>query len=165
MRTARPELDALVTWTLATFHTSAFLLVALLFLYSQGVLHQVLQGLSTAVGLALFAALWGLTYATTDQALSGLEDDDAFIGRGLRWGGVNGVLFLWVLVLVQGTALVLAGLRDPLGALLFGLIFLAIGSIVAFGVGALVGLIFANVDLALLALARAMVRRAAQQEM
>ena len=96
-----PRVNGLVAWVLGTFHTTVFALALLLLLYPRGGFGATLQGLSTLSGLAIFVALWATTVFTTRRALSGLDwlDDDAaqmaiFFRRALRWGGVNGMLFL-----------------------------------------------------------------------
>jgi len=58
----------LVTWSLATFHATAFVLAIVLFVYSRDALGAGLSGLNTFVGLGLFVALWGTTYVTTSRA-------------------------------------------------------------------------------------------------
>jgi len=63
----------LVTWSLATFHASTFVLAIVLFAYSRGGLGGALSGLNTFVGLGLFVALWVTTYFTTARALAGLD--------------------------------------------------------------------------------------------
>ena len=63
----------LVTWSLATFHATAFVLAIVLFAYSRDALGAGLSGLNTFVGLGLFMALWATTYLTTSQALKGLD--------------------------------------------------------------------------------------------
>src|SRR5713101_1068419 len=51
----------LVTWSLATFHATAFVLAIVLFAYSRDALGTGLSGLNTFVGLGLFVALWATT--------------------------------------------------------------------------------------------------------
>src|SRR5207302_11331737 len=63
----------LVTWSLATFHATTFVLAIVLFAYSGGGLGGALSGLNTFVGLGLFVALWATTYFTTSKALAGLD--------------------------------------------------------------------------------------------
>ena len=168
--------ERLVVWAFATFHASAFALVILLVVYRGGGLGQALQGLNTAVGLGLFLALWSTTYVATRQALRGLGigrplpvDANALTARAVRWGAVNGVMFLAVLALVipGGFALthlgdVLAALRGPTAvqSTLFVLGGLVVASAVALVVGALIGLLFSGVDLFLLGIAARLIPRA-----
>jgi len=158
MRTHRADLDGLLAFALATFHASLFLLAFLLFLYWQDVLRHVLPGLNTLLGLVLFMVLWACTWYTTRRALRDLEADDALLGRAARWGGVNGVLFLLTLAAGQLVATVVLAPQALPGALLFSAFLAVVGSIVAFGIGGVVGLVLASIDLALLAVARRLAR-------
>src|SRR6267143_1545541 len=96
----------LVSWSLATFHATFFVLAIVLFVYSRDVLGAGLSGLNTFVGLGLFVALWVTTYVTTSRALRGLDligsarDRSGYARRALRWGAANGVAFLAVLGVV-----------------------------------------------------------------
>src|SRR2546429_1486726 len=93
----------LLTWSLATFHTTVFVLVIVLFAYSGGGLGGALGGLNTFAGLGLFVALWATTYVTTSRALKGLDligsarDRGGYGRRAFRWGAANGMSFLAVL--------------------------------------------------------------------
>lgn len=153
----------LVVWALATFHATLFVLLPLYFLYRAGVLAHVLAGLNTAVGLALFLALWLTTYYVTRRAFKGLRwhsagvtvDGAVLYGRALRWGGLNGVLFLAILAL----GLLLATLvgTPGLGALSFFVFVGPIALVVAFAVGAGSGVVLGLIDLWMLAAARRIV--------
>ena len=96
----------LVTWSLATFHATTFVLAIVLFAYSGGGLGGALSGLNTFVGLGLFVALWATTYFTTSKALAGLDligsvrDREGYVRRTLRWGSRNGMAFLAILGIV-----------------------------------------------------------------
>jgi hypothetical protein len=155
-RLAGPR-GGLVEWSLATFHASAFVLVIVLFLYSRDALGPALGGLNTLLGLALFLALWGTTYLTTCRALEGLDllsegNRRLFARRAFRWGAANGMAFLALLGVVLVASAVFV---SPSGLLpvLFVAPFALISSAV---VGAVVGTVFSAIDLALLALARAL---------
>lgn len=154
MKTTNADLDALVVWALATFHASLFMLVALLFLYWQDVLRNILPSLNTAVGLGLFIVLWGTTWWTTRIALAGVTQDGDLIPRALRWGGVNGLLFLSVLVTGVGVSAALGQPAQLFGALFGVFFFLMIGSLFAFVIGAVVGTVLGVIDLSLLRIAR-----------
>ena len=86
----------LLTWSLATFHTTVFVLVIVLFAYSGGGLEGALGGLNTFAGLGLFVALWATTYVTTARALRGLDligsarDRGGYGRRAFLWGAANG---------------------------------------------------------------------------
>ena len=151
----------LVTWSLATFHATAFVLAIVLFAYSRDALGAGLSGLNTFVGLGLFVALWGTTYVTTSRALKGLDlltsarDRSGYPRRALRWGAVNGMAFLAVLGFVAVVTAVLNTRPDQVGpGILFPALFIApIALIVSAAVGGAVGALFGIIDLALFAIA------------
>jgi hypothetical protein len=147
----------LVEWSLATFHASAFVLAIVFFLYSRDALGSALGGLNTLLGLALFMALWATTYLTTCRALAGIDllregDRVLFARRAFRWGAANGMAFLGILGLVLVGAAVFVSPSILLTALFVGPFALVISAVV----GAVVGAIFSAIDLALLALGRAL---------
>src|SRR5438093_8586197 len=101
----------LVTWSLATFHATVFVLAIVLFAYSRDGLGAALGGLNTFVGLGLFVALWVTTYMTTSRALEGLDligsrDRSGYARRAFRWGAANGMSFLAILGVVAVVAAV-----------------------------------------------------------
>lgn len=162
-----PRINGLVEWMLGTFHTSVVGLALLLLLYPRGGFGATLQGLSTLTGLAIFVALWATTIFTTRRALSGLnwlEDDPAqmaiFFRRALRWGGVNGVLFLAALgvILLLNTVLTARGSITSPAVTVFAFIG-AIGIVVSYAIGAVVGVTLGVLDIAALRVARAVTRR------
>jgi hypothetical protein len=151
----------LVTWSLATFHATAFVLAIVLFAYSRNALGAGLSGLNTFVGLGLFVALWATTYATTSRALTGLDlissarDRAAYPRRTLRWGAANGMSFLAILGIV---ALIAAIANTRSGQVTSGIfvpfLFIApIALVVSAAVGGAVGALFGIIDLALFAVA------------
>jgi hypothetical protein len=157
-----PSVNGLLAWVLGTFHTTVFGLALLLLLYPRGSFGATLQGLSTLSGLAIFVALWATTLFTTRRALAGLNwlDDDpaqtaAFFRRAFRWGGVNGMLFLAAL----GAILLVSALVTAPGSIMPALIFFvfigAIGLLVSYAVGAIVGVTLGALDIAALRVARA----------
>ena len=151
----------LVTWSLATFHATAFVLAIVLFAYSRDALGAGLSGLNSFVGLGLFVALWGTTYVTTSRALKGLDlltsarDRGGYPRRALRWGAVNGMAFLGILGFVAVVSAVLNTRPDQVGpGILFPALFIApIALIVSAAVGGAVGALFGIIDLALFAIA------------
>ena len=151
----------LLTWSLATFHATVFVLVIVLFGYSGGGLGGALGGLNTFVGLGLFVALWATTYLTTSRALRGLDligsgrDRGRYPRRALRWGAANGMSFLAILGVVAIVAAI-ANTRpgQVTSGILFPALFIApIGLIVSAAVGGAVGALFGIIDLGLFALA------------
>jgi hypothetical protein len=158
-----PRVNGLVGWVLGTFHTSVFGLALLLLLYPRGGFGATLQGLSTVSGLVIFLALWATTLFTTRRALAGLSwlaDDPAqmaiFFRRALRWGGVNGLLFLAALggILLLNAVLTARGsfASPPLAAFAF---IGAIGVVVSYVIGAVIGVTLGALDIAALRIARA----------
>jgi hypothetical protein len=151
----------LVTWTLATFHATVFVLAIVLFAYSRNALGAGLSGLNTFVGLGLFMALWATTYLTTSRAVEGLDlitsarDRGIYPRRTLRWGAANGMSFLVVLgVVAVATAIGNTRPGQVASGILLPALFIApIALVVSAVVGGLVGVIFGVIDLALFALA------------
>jgi hypothetical protein len=150
----------LVTWSLATFHATVFVLAIVLFVYSRDALGAGLSGLNTFVGLGLFVALWATTYVTTSRALEGLDligsarDRSGYARRAFRWGAANGMAFLAVLGIVA--VLVAVSNTRPgqvASGILFPALFIApIAFVVSAAVGGIVGAIFGIIDLGLFAL-------------
>src|SRR5438309_8115118 len=151
----------LLTWSLATFHATTFVLAIVLFAYSRGGLGVALGGLNTFVGLGLFVALWATTYLTTARALRGLDlvrsarDREAYARRTVRWGARNGMAFLAVLGVVALSAAIANTRPDQIGlGILFPALLIApIALVVSAAVGGAVGVIFGIIDLGLFALA------------
>jgi hypothetical protein len=151
----------LVTWSLATFHATTFVVGIVLFAYSRGGLGGALGGLNTFVGLGLFVALWATTYLTTSRALHGLDpvrsarDREAYARRTLRWGARNGMAFLAILGVVALFVAVANTRPDQVGlGILFPALLIApVALVVSAAVGGAVGVIFGFIDLALFAVA------------
>jgi len=151
----------LVTWSLATFHATVFVLAIVLFVYSRDALGAGLSGLNTFVGLGLFVALWVTTYVTTSRTLEGLDligsarDRSGYARRAFRWGAANGMAFLAVLGIVA-VFVAISNTRpgQVASGILFPALFIApIAFVVSAAVGGIVGAIFGIVDLGLFALA------------
>jgi len=150
-----------LTWSLATFHATVFVLAIVLFVYSRDALGAGLSGLNTFVGLGLFVALWATTYVTTSRALQGLDligsarDRSGYARRAFRWGAANGMAFLAILGLVA--VLVAISNTRPAqvasGILLPALFIAPIALVVSAAVGGAVGALFGIIDLGLFALA------------
>jgi hypothetical protein len=151
----------LLTWSLATFHTTIFVLVIVLLGYSGGGLGGALSGLNTLAGLGLFVALWATTYVTTSRALKGLDligsarDRGGYARRAFRWGAANGMSFLAIL---GGVAIVVAISNTRPGqvgsGILLPALFIApIALVVSAAFGGAVGVIFGVIDLGLFAVA------------
>jgi hypothetical protein len=102
----------LLAIALGTFHAVSLTLALVLLLYLTLDLGEALDGLCTAAGLAIFAALWATSVYCTHRGMRDAQlrpDEPASAGRVLRngenWGAWNGVLFFWCL-LAAGMVLV-----------------------------------------------------------
>ncbi|WP_162224216.1 hypothetical protein [Halorussus salinus] len=152
---ARVADDPLVVWALASFHTAALTALLVGALYLSGALGDLLGGLDTLVGLGLYLGLWATTWWTTRRAFAaigaagrdGPVSRSVLVGTGGKWAGVDGVLFLWLLVGVVVASSVSVGSATVEGAL-YLLAFVGVATLLAFAVGAVVGLLFAALDLA-----------------
>lgn len=146
--------DPLVVGALATFHAAALVAALVGGLYLAGPpLGELLDGLRTSVGLGLYLALWATTWWTNRRWLDAVADPDGsawrVVGIGGKWGGVNGALFFWVLF---GVAVVpFVGLELD-AALAFATVF-GVGTLLALGAGAIVGVAAAALDVALFGVA------------
>ncbi len=151
---------SMTSWILGTFHTAVVGLTLLFLAYPGGSLGTTLGSLNTITGLALFVALWAITVFSTSRAIKGFDlASGATAGyhrRAIRWGALNGMLFLWSLAgLLALQQLITAPGTLPVQSLLLGAGFVAgVGSLFALTIGAVVGLALASIDLAGLALAR-----------
>jgi hypothetical protein len=151
----------LVTWSLATFHATVFVLAIVLFAYSRGAVGPALAGLNTFAGLGLFVALWATTYFTTARALKGVDligparDSTRYGRRAFRWGAANGMAFVAVLGIVALGAAFANTRPGQLGTgiLLPALFITPIALVVSAAVGGAVGVLFGLIDLGLIALA------------
>jgi hypothetical protein len=150
-------------WVLGTFHTAAVGLALLFLAYPGGGLGVTLAGLNTITGLAIFIALWAITVFATSRAIRPIGDVDLIAGatagyhrRALRWGALNGALFLWSFAaMLAAQQLIAAPGTLSWQSLLLGAGFVGgLGSLFALVIGAVVGLVLASIDLAGLALAR-----------
>ena len=161
----------LTEWSLTTFHVCLFFASVVFLLYLNGSLRNLLASLNTLLGSALFVAFWITTWFCTSRALRGIpwsaienppRQPNRVIGLlafGGMWGGIDGLLFLLALsvtaLLVSIFALFQPGQPSALPLSPILLIFVvAIGSIVAFAVGAIFGVLFGIVDGLLLYLTR-----------
>jgi len=161
---ARVADDPLVVWALASFHTATLTALLVGGVYLSGALGDLLGGLDTLVGLGLYLGLWATTWWTTRRAFAaigaagreGPVSRSVLLGTGGKWAGVDGVLFLWLLVGVATASSLSVGSVTVEGALYF-LAFVGVASLLAFVVGAVVGLLFAALDLAAFRIAGAVV--------
>ena len=155
----------LAAFALGTFHAVLVTLTLAASLYLSTDPGELLDGLNTALGLAIFAVLWATSVYCTRRAMrsAGLDPAtgakaSAVLGQGVAWGAWNGVLFAWCLL--AGGFLVLIALAVPegvertMGVVSFGVIAFGFGTIFAAIVGAAIGFMLAALDLTLLAAAQ-----------
>lgn len=153
--TDRDEPDRLVAWSLGAFHAATLVAVLVALGHTAGVLGGLLADLNTVVGLALYVLLWLLSWRATRAVLSRVTPatiETGATGEAIAWGAVGGA-GTGVAVLV-GIALVVVVpvIRRGGDVLSFGFILL-VGGIVAAIIGAVVGGLFAVLDIAFFRLA------------
>lgn len=157
--------DPLLGWCLAAYHTALFTLVPVVGLHWTGALGDLLGGLSTTVGLALYLLLWATTWWTNRRLLATTPFERSawreILTGGAKWGGVTGSCFLLELVVVAVAQVAVdGGFGVPdVASVLPLLLFLALGVAIAFVVGAVVGVVQAALDLVALGVADAVTTR------
>lgn len=150
-RSTRPV--SLVTWTLATFDTVLFVLFGVLSAHASGSLADLLAGLNTLVGVAVFCYLWALFVLAVRWVHSRVTLDSAGVStlalHGTAAGSVAGVAFLLGLFVVA----LVPTLQSGGVRLQAVLLVLLIGAGVAAVVGGVVGLLASLLDIAVYGLA------------
>jgi hypothetical protein len=148
--------ERFVTFAFGTFHTVIFIVTAVLVLHLSGALVGLLTGLNTLTGLALFAALWATTTWSTGRAIRGVGGPvlatrtpiGAVVTRAARSGALNGVLFLAAAAVILALSTLLAGQGDSIGVFIFGGFFVVlVGTLAGATIGAILGVLFAAIDL------------------
>jgi len=151
LATTRPV--SLVTWTLATFDTALFVLLGVLAAHTSGSLADLLAGLNTLVGVAVFCYLWALFVLAVRWVNSRVALDSAGVStlalHGTAAGCVTGVAFLLGLFAVALVPTLQSG-----GVRLQAVVLVVlIGAGVAAVVGGVVGLVASLLDIAVYGLA------------
>ncbi|MDQ2745465.1 MAG: hypothetical protein M3Z66_24670 [Chloroflexota bacterium] len=151
--------NRLFRWSLATFHAGLLVLLLVIVLYSFSDLAGALKNVGTIPGLAIYLALWTSTWWTTGKAARDVTPDGSLrvnelVRRGMIWGGVNGAIFVLVLLAYLDGLGLSRGQPNAIEVVPFLLIEAAISTIPAFIIGAIVGLLFALLDLGLLGIAQ-----------
>lgn len=148
---ARPI--SLVTWTLATFDTALFALLGVLAAHASGSLADLLAGLNTLVGVAVFCYLWALFVLAVRWVHGRTSLDSAEIStlvlHGVAAGSVAGVAFLLGLFAVA----LVPTLQSGGVRLQAVLLVLLIGAGVAAVIGGIVGLLASLLDIVMYGLA------------
>lgn len=148
----------LLGWCLAGFHVALLVSLALTGLYLAGAAGELLAGLETVVGLALYGYLWAVTWwtnrrwlATAGLVASHRPDRRVVLAEAVKWGGATGVLFLAAPLVVAAAFLVVGNGPDVLPFV--GLVAL-VGTLLAATTGAVVGGLLATLDLLLVRASR-----------
>lgn len=148
---ARP--GPLVAWALGAFHAALLVAVLVGLGHAADALGE-LGDLNTAVGLALYLLLWVLSWGVSRRVLAEVPParvaEPGGIRRALAWGVLGGAAtgagFLVAIVVVfVAPALLLRG-GEPLSVVLIALVGLPVAAVV----GAVVGALFALLDVALI---------------
>jgi hypothetical protein len=148
---ARPV--SLVTWALATFDTALFVLLGVLVGHASGDLADLLAGLNSLVGVAVFCYLWALFVLAVRWVHSRVALGNAplqtLVLHGVAAGCATGVAFLLGLFAVALVPTLQSG-----GVRLQAVVLVAlIGAGVAAVVGGVVGLLASLLDVAIYGLA------------
>src|ERR1700737_1600381 len=148
--------ERFLTFAFGTFHTVIFIVTAVLVLHLSGALVGLLTGLNTLTGLALFAALWATTTWSTGRAIRGVGGPilatrtpiGAVVSRAARSGALNGVLFIATAAVILAMSALLTGQGDSSGVFVLGGFFVVLVAILAGStIGAILGVLFAAIDL------------------
>jgi hypothetical protein len=166
--------DRLLRFAVSAFHVTALMTAIFLFLHADGEVGDLLGGLSSWVGIAIYLWLALVTAWTTHRGLGDHEvarpAADPWPGmwlRGVLWSSINGMLFLAGIAVAFG-GFGLAGTLaegEPFNALaalqgvLVFVAYTALGMLLAALVGAVLGLVIVTIDLVALALGRRMAGR------
>ncbi|HEX5140627.1 MAG TPA: hypothetical protein VFX19_06770 [Dehalococcoidia bacterium] len=162
------ERDALAGIAIGTLNTCLLVGLLVFGLYLTSDLGDLLDDLSTAIGLAIFGLLWVVTCFCTYRAwqesggsLSVDAPPPRFLRACLYWGCFNGIIFfnallIAVFVVLVALALVDGGPQQAFFAAIFGLFACCLGTILSGMVGIVAGLVFGLFDMVLLDVARSL---------
>lgn len=161
-----------IVWTLASFHTCAFLLAGTMYVYLRGDFDEFMArenygSQETLIGLAAFSTLWAAALFGTWRALPrGLpsQADSRTLLNNLGYGALGGALTGGVFMVLVGIGVapftVLRLLSDPeadigvpvavVAGTLMTAIAYGIAGLVAWWIGGFIGIIAAVVDWSLL---------------
>jgi hypothetical protein len=143
----------LKVWSLSTFHTTCFIVIVALGLHLHGTLPDTLRQLDTALGFAAFIILWAVTCAATSwgvrYAARPAQSADPLAFSIAISGGWNGVAIFAVLFAVFTVRVAMAG-SYPLAGIPVLFLGVVVGSLLAFTIGTMVGLVFGLIDTVLI---------------
>lgn len=165
---ANSNSSRLLEWALGTFHTAFFFAVLALLLFLTGSLGNLLALLNTLIGVALYLALWLITYFCTVQAARRILKPLAPGATGLRgisllrvlrygilWGALDGLFFFLILFAIGANLFaVLAVIDSGIAGLFFvnssAFLVFSLGLPIALAIGAAVGIVLSLLDSLLL---------------
>ena len=153
---AKVRVSPLRLWSLTTFHTASFVAAAVLGLHIRGALLTAISRLDTSLGVAFFLSLWALTWYATRAGVRQLgpaidtASSATIVFSTTVAGGLNGSGILAIVAVLAVMSAVSNGVPRALGALPVLFFFVVIGGVLAFTIGAVVGLIYGLVDTLLL---------------
>jgi hypothetical protein len=163
-------MPALRPWSLATFRTTSFMAAAILTFHLRGSLLSTLSRLDSATGFIFFVLFWVATWIATRVGLRHAGDawseslpTGAVLMSTTIAGGWNG-LFVFAIIVAR-FLVTLAGTQGvrfaaALPAVFFGSM---IGSVIAFTIGTIAGLVYGTVDLVVLLASGALFRWASAE--
>lgn len=146
---------ALLVWCVAGFHTALLVTVLVLGLVLTGTAGAVLASLETWIGIVVYLYVWGVTWFTADRWIESgglrVRQDrprrDLVAAGTIQWGGVTGVLVFAGLAIPGLFAVAASGGVESIP---FLVLFVLVGTAVAFLLGGLVGVAFGGLDRLLL---------------
>lgn len=83
------ESESLIVWSLGAFHAATLVAVLVALGHTAGALGDLLGGLNTVVGLALYLFLWGLSWGATRSVLARVPPatiETGGVGAAVAWG-------------------------------------------------------------------------------
>jgi hypothetical protein len=146
---------SLRSWSLAAFHTVSFVALAVVATHLNGSLKDALGRLDTGTGMAAFLAFWTLTFFSTRAGLRKMmpietAPTSSIVFQTTIAGGWNGAGIFASLVVVS---LVSGFVSRGLAAMSFlpvQFLVAVIGTLLAFTIGSVVGLVYGLIDALLL---------------
>lgn len=157
---ASRDVSSLLAWSFAAFHAALLVALVVAVLFALGLAGNQLAALDTSLGLVAYLYLWAVTWWTNRRMvaavgsglLAGSASRSDVLVEAMKWGGVAGLLVFLPAFAVVALLVVAQGGLEAVSFLLFAAV---VGSIVAGGLGVLVGALYALLDLLLVGIARA----------
>ena len=148
---AATDVAPLRAWSVATFHTVSFVVVAALLSHTSDSLKEAMSRLDTKTGVAFFAAFWTLTFFVTRAGLRKLTPLEAastssIVFQTTTAGGWNGVGVFAILVVANMVSGFVSRGLAAMSFLPIQFFAAVIGSLLAFTIGATVGMVYGLID-------------------